>query len=123
MMPTPSSTRRSLGLTALLLALCTAPAWADGPLTHLSGAVSVQQADGKSVAGAVGIKVLAGDTVVTGATGYARMEMTDGGEMVLRPESQLKIEIYKFAETKPAEDSFVFRMLKGGLRCTTDLQL
>lgn len=104
------------GLLAVLFALWSSSLLADGTLTHLSGTVSVQNADGKATAGIVGAKVVAGDTVVTGAGGYVRMEMTDGGEMVLRPESQLKIEAYKYLETKPAEDSFVFRMLKGGLR-------
>jgi hypothetical protein len=41
--------------------------------------------------------------------------------MVLRPDSQLKIESYKFVEAKPAEDSVVFSMLKGGLRTVTGL--
>jgi hypothetical protein len=49
------------------------------------------------------------------------MEMTDGGEMVLRPDSRLKVESYAFNEQKPAEDNFVFSMLKGGLRTITGL--
>lgn len=112
---------RRLLLASLALLLGVAPAWADGTLTHLSGAVSILKADGKTLPGAVGIRALAGDTVVTGAGGYTRLEMTDGGEMVLRPDSQLKIEAYKFAEAKPTEDSFVFSMLKGGLRTVSGL--
>lgn len=108
-------------LLAPLLMLCVAPAWSDGTLTHLSGPVSVEKADGKKLTGAAGVKVLVGDTVVTGAQGYARMEMTDGGEMVLRPDSRLKVERYQFAKEKPADDSFVFSMLKGGLRTVTGL--
>jgi len=108
-------------LAALLLALCAATAWANGTLTHLSGAVSIQKADGKTSPAAVGTVVSAGDTVITGALGYVRMEMTDGSEMVLRPDSQLKLELYQFAQTKPAEDNLVFSMLKGGLRTVTGL--
>ena len=103
---------------ALVLAL---PARADGTITHLSGSVSVRKADGSALAAKVGAKVAVGDTLVTGAGGYVRMEMTDGGEMVLRPDSQLKVESYKFAEAKPAEDSFLFSMLKGGMRTVTGL--
>ncbi len=95
------------------------PAWADGTLTHLSGQVSVQQSDGKTLPGATGAHVGVGDTVITGQAGYVRVAMTDGGEMVLRPDSQLKIESYKFAKEAPAEDNFVFSMLKGGLRAIT----
>ena len=110
-----------LMLVSVLLLLGTAPAWADGVLTHLSGPVSVKKADGKTLAGAAGVKVIAGDVVATGAGGFARIEMSDGGEMVLRPDSQLQIESYRFAQGKPAEDNFVFRMLKGGLRTVTGL--
>ena len=114
-------TTLTLRLLAPLLMLCSASAWPDGTLTHLSGPVSVEKTDGKTIMGAVGAKVLNGDTVVTGAQGYVRMEMTDGGEIVLRPNSQLKVERYEFAKDKPADDSFVFSMLKGGLRTVTGL--
>ena len=105
----------------LLVALWASFAWADGTITHLSGAVSVQTADGKTIPGAAGVKVGVGDTVITGAGGYARLAMTDGGEMVLRPDSQLKIERYNFAQGAPAEDSFAFSMLKGGMRAISGL--
>jgi len=108
-------------LAALLFMLCAATAWADGTLTHLSGPVSVQNADSKTLAATPGTKVIVGDTVITGALGYARMEMTDGGEIVLRPDSQLKVEKYQFTKDQPADDSFVFSMLKGGLRTVTGL--
>lgn len=108
-------------LLPLLLLLGAASAWADGTLTHLSGVVSVKRIDGQTLPGLVGTKVGAGDTVVTGAGGYARLEMTDGGEMVLRPDSQLQVDSYRFATAKPAEDNFVFSMLKGGLRTVTGL--
>lgn len=97
------------------------PAWADGTLTHLSGAVSVQTVDGRTLPGAAGTKVGVGDTVVTGTRSFARMEMTDGGEMVLRPESRLQLEGYTFDKEKQGEDSMVLRMLKGGMRTVTGL--
>jgi hypothetical protein len=105
----------------LLSMLCTAPAWADGTITHLSGEVSVQKKDGTTLPGTAGTKVAEGDVMITGASGYGRLEMTDGGEMILRPNSQLKVESYRFNPDKPTEDSFVFRMLKGGLRTVTGL--
>lgn len=108
-------------LAPLLLMLGAAPGWADGTLTHMSGAVSILKGDGKTVLGTPGARAHPGDTVITGAGGYVRMEMTDGGEIVLRPDSQLKIDAYKFTEAQPAEDSFVFSMLKGGLRTVTGL--
>ena len=104
-----------------LLAACVTPAWADGTLTHLSGPVSVQKSDGSRQTGSVGTKVLTGDTVFTGPAGFARLEMTDGGEMVLRPDSQLRLDAYAFAKDRPEQDNVVFRLLKGGLRTVTGL--
>lgn len=112
---------RLLGLAPLLLLFGAAPAWAEGTLTHMSGPISVQTPDGKTLPAAVGTKVSAGDIVVTGSGGFVRLEMSDGGEMVLRPDSRLQVDSYKFVKAKPAEDSFVFRMLKGGLRTVTGL--
>ena len=109
----------TLRLFLALLTLVAAPAWAGGTLTHLSGSVSVQKSDGKILPGTVGAKIGEGDITITGVNGYARLEMTDGGEIVLRPNSQLKVESYRFHPDKPADDSFVFRMLKGGLRTVT----
>lgn len=106
---------------AWLLCTLTPLAWADGSITHLSGAVSVRTTDGRTLPGAAGVKVNQGDTVTTGAGGYARIEMTDGGEMVLRPKAELKIEAYSFEPTKPESDSFVFSVLRGGLRTVTGL--
>ena len=106
----------------LLLMLSAAIAWAeDGILTHLSGPVSVLQVDGKTVPGLVGTRISAGDTVITGPGGYVRLEMSDGGEMVLRPDSQLKVEHYTFVKAKREDDSFVLSMMKGGLRAITGL--
>ena len=108
-------------LLSLLLLLGIAPTWADGTLTHMSGPVSVKKPDGKTLPGAGGVKVSAGDIVTTGAGGFVRIEMTDGGEMVLRPDSQLQIESYQYVAEKPTEDNFVYRMAKGGLRTVTGL--
>ena len=109
-----------VGLVGLLCAV--APlAWADGTITHLSGVVSVRTADGRTMPGAPGVKVTQGDTAITGAGGYARIEMTDGGEMVLRPRAEFKIEAYSFEPSKPESDSFIFSMLRGGLRTVTGL--
>jgi hypothetical protein len=107
-----------LGLLTLLLSPA---AWAEGQVTHLSGPVQVQQADGKAMAARVGAKLSEGQTLVTGKGAYARLEMSDGGEMVLRPETQLKIESYRFEKANPIEDTSVYKLLQGGLRAITGL--
>lgn len=116
--------KRSIRFPLQLLAglLLSTTVWANtGTITHLSGVVSVRKADGAPVAASAGTQVQGGDTITTGVGGFVRMEMSDGGEMILRPDSQLKIEAYSFDSAKPQEDKFVFSMLKGGLRALTGL--
>jgi len=105
----------------LLSFLIVLPALADGTLTHLSGQVSVAKIDGTTVLASPGLAVLSGETVITGDDGYARLEMSDGGEMLIRKDSQLKIENYRFDKDKPSEDSALFRVIKGGFRTVTGL--
>lgn len=113
---------RTIILLVAFIFISFAPvAIANGTLTHLSGKVSVQKVDGSTVYGSAGVQVVAGDTVVTGADGFVRLEMTDGGEMVIRQNSSLKIESYQFDKAKPQEDSFIFRVIKGGFRAVTGL--
>ena len=110
-----------ISLFAIALLGAASFAMADGMLTHLSGKVSVQKADGSTVVGVAGVKVVQGDTVITGANGFVRMELSDGGEMVIRPDTQLIIENYHYTKESPEEDSFIFRTIKGGFRAITGL--
>lgn len=119
--PGAGFTRHLLGSLFIGLLMLTGNAFANGKLSHLSGAVSVQKADSSKIAAAPGAEVTAGDTVLTGVDGFARMETTDGGEIVLRPNSEFHVEKYHYDTAKPEEDSFVYNMVKGGLRTVTGL--
>jgi hypothetical protein len=105
-------------------ALAQAPAQAPsgvGTITHLSGTLTLRKSDGStrllSVASAVG----EGDTLLTAQNTYARLKLADGGEMVMRPESQMKLDAYKFDERKPEGDNVLISLLKGGMRSVTGL--
>ena len=100
---------------------CAGSVWAEGTITHLSGPVSVLKADGSRVPGGAGVRVLAGDTILTGAKGFARVEMSDGSEVVTRPNTELKVESYSFDKERPTEDKSVMSVFKGGLRTVTGL--
>src|SRR5207248_2244144 len=52
---------------------------------------------------------------------FAQVKFTDGGQITLRPNSQVKIETYAFNDQKPQEDNFAYALLKGGLRAVTGL--
>ena len=118
------STRRcgyQLLLGICLTIFCMPAALANGTLTHLSGQVSIERVDGSKVVATPGMQVGPGDMLITGDKGFVRMGLSDGGEMVLRPGSQLKIEQYFFDKDKPTDDSFVFNVIKGGFRAISGL--
>jgi hypothetical protein len=81
----------------------------------------VRKVDGSSKVLAPKTLVEQGDVVVTSYNAYVRLKFTDGGEVTLRPNTQLRIERYHYEPTKPQEDSLVFGLLKGGLRTITGL--
>lgn len=101
------------------------PVWAGeavvGTVTHLSGTFSVQRLDGSAKVLAVKSDVLEGDLLSTEAETYARIKFVDGGEVVLRPSSQFKVEKYSYNEADASQDNVVLGLLKGGLRAVTGL--
>lgn len=92
-----------------------------GVVTHLSGTLSVKRADGASKLLSIKSEVMEGDMLSTAAETYARVKFNDGGEVVLRPGTDLKVESYAFNQAQPANDNVVLSMLKGGLRAVTGL--
>lgn len=119
-----SAPSRFLGALALiggLLAAGAALAESAGQVTHLSGTLGVTRLDGSKKLLAVKSDVQPGDLLTTEQDTYARIKFADGGEVVMRPGTQLKIESYSFNEAKPESDSFLVSMFKGGLRAVTGL--
>jgi FecR protein len=92
-----------------------------GQVTHLSGTLTAKHADGSVKLFSVKSEVQEGDTLSTEQETYARIKFADGGEVVLRPGSQLKVAAYAFDQAKPESDNIALNMLKGGLRAVTGL--
>lgn len=115
--------KREMMMAVLLLAFPGAAALAAtaGEITHLSGILSVKKSDGTSKILSVKSVVNEGDVLATEADTYARIKFVDGGEVVLRPNTQLKVESYRYEEAKPQNDNVFLSMLKGGLRAVTGL--
>jgi hypothetical protein len=111
------------GLAVLLLvgASIVSAANTAGQITHLSGVVSVKRSDGSSKVLSLKSEIQAGDVLSTQQDTYARVKFADGGEVVMRPSSQLKVESFAFNEAKPESDNMVLGLLKGGLRAVTGL--
>ena len=108
-------------MAAGVLCIPAAHAATAGQVTHLSGTLSAKKPDGTSKLLSVKSAVNEGETLSTEAETYARIKFNDGGEVVLRPGSQLKIESYAYNEARPESDNIVMSMLKGGLRAVTGL--
>lgn len=92
-----------------------------GQVTHLSGILSVKRAEAPPKMLSVKSEVQEGDMLTTESETYARIKFVDGGEVVMRPGTQLKVASYSFSEAKPEADNIVLNMLKGGLRAVTGL--
>jgi hypothetical protein len=113
---------RMLGLSlALALASAAGTALGAGQVTQLSGTLSVRKADGTVRILSQRSQVDSGDTVSTERDSYAQIRFTDGAQLTLKPNSAVKIDNFKFTEDKPQEDSFLYSLVKGGLRAVTGI--
>ena len=105
---------------ALALSACASMVMASsGTITQLSGTLSVRKADGSVRILSQRSTIESGDTINTERESFAQIRFTDGGQVTLKPNSSVKIETFRFAEEKPQEDSFLYSLVKGGLRAVT----
>ena len=93
-----------------------------GQVTHLSGTL-VSRLDGQTQPRLLANRssIAPGETLATQGDTYARVKFNDGTEVVLRPNTQFKIEQYTYDEKEPSKDNIVFGLLKGGLRSVSGL--
>lgn len=109
-------------LTMVVVALPSyAAAEVSGKIGYMSGGLVAQRADGSVKVMGPKSEVSEGDLLLTSKDSYAQVVMNDGTKMTLRPNSNLKIESYKFKTDAPQADAAVFRLLKGGFRTVTGL--
>ena len=93
-----------------------------GQVTHLSGTL-VGRMDGQTQPRLLATRsaISPGETIATQGDTYARIKFNDGTEVVLRPNTQFKIESFSYDEAEPAKDNIIFGLLKGGLRSVSGL--
>ena len=117
-----AATRLAAALVALGVVLCAQDAAAlVGEVTHLSGAAIARHTDGQSRILSLRSEVREGDLIATAENTYVRLKFADGGDFVLRPNSQLKIDAYSYSEQRPESDNIAFALIKGGMRSVTGL--
>lgn len=111
-----------LTLCSLLLLPFSSPAMAAaGNVTHLDGVLMLTRAGAEPKLLGVGSAVEEGDLLATQKNTFARVKFNDGGEVVLRPNTELKVSAYRYNPEQPAEGSSVMSLIKGGLRAATGL--
>jgi len=140
---------------ALATLLLGAPAWsvtpepaapapaaatsAAGTATLVTGHVSAAAPSGEIRDLVKGAQVFEGEVIITSSSSYVNIEFTDGGRVLLRPESRFQIDRYQFSGTTPQagaaqpaapqpgaaqpprQESAFFRLLKGGFRAVSGL--
>lgn len=92
-----------------------------GTVTHLSGPLIAKKADGAVKVLSLQSAIEQGDTLIAEKDTYARIKFADNTEIVLRPNTQIKIDQFSFEEDKPNNDGFTMTLVKGGLRAVTGL--
>lgn len=122
-MATRTDRLAACAVSFLLLLAGVAPVLAEeaGKITHLAGLLSATRTDGQKKLLGVDSTVSKGDLLTTEKDTYARIKFFDGSEMVLRPNSQLQIDDFRFNQADPEKNNMVLSMLKGGLRAITGL--
>jgi hypothetical protein len=84
------------------------------------GNVTAVGANGQSRALGKGAQIEQGDTVNTNG-GRAQLRFTDGAYVSLQPESQFRIDQYRYDGKQDGNEKGFFSLLKGGLRTITGL--
>jgi hypothetical protein len=110
----PKATVTFLGVMGL-----SAPAFADvaARVTFVTGQVSVIDSNNNKRSVFKGDLIRGGEKIET-ANGRIQVRMTDGGIIVLRPNSLFEITRYNFSKDTPELGTVLFNFIKGGARAT-----
>jgi hypothetical protein len=88
-----------------------------GEVAFVQGVASAQRPGESPRFLAKGEALHEGDTLSTGAKGFALITLKDGTKLTLRPNTNFTLERFR----QGAEDSAIFNLLKGGVRALTGL--
>jgi len=111
----------SLSVGLVIAATPVAVMAAAGTVTQLSGTLSVRKADGSVRILSQKSDIQPGDTINTQRDSFAQIKFGDGAQVTLKPNSSVKLESFNFNQAEPQKDSFVYNLVKGGLRAVSGL--
>lgn len=113
--------------TSIFLVVCmmlvsqTSYAGDAGRAQFVIGSVQITSATGQTSALKKGGTVKEGDTLTTAKSASAQIKMLDGGLIAVRPDTQLKFDIFKFNGTQDGSERSFFSLFKGGFRAITGM--
>lgn len=111
-------------LLALALVFATAVnnAWASaGRFQFIHGDIRIVGADGRERPALKGVEVNEGESVISAKGASAQLLMADGGVIAIRPETNMRIDEYKFSGQEDGSERSFFSLIKGGFRSITGL--
>ncbi len=92
-----------------------------GNVQFVTGAVQATNSAGQARALQKGDAVNESDTVTTSKGASAQIKMRDGGFIVIRPDSQLRLDSFVFSGEEDGTERSFFSLIKGGIRAITGL--
>jgi hypothetical protein len=92
----------------------TEPSHVSGEVMFVSGAAERVARDGRRQAVAKGLQLLEGDRVRTNGESHVYVRLRDGGLLVVRPSSELRIDLWRYDAAQP-QDSRVKYTLDNGV--------
>lgn len=113
-----------IGILACCMALLTAPAaYAEmaGRVQFINGTVQITNASGQTQTVKKGDPVNENDTVTTTRTASAQLRMQDGGLIAIRPDTQFKVDSFKYNGKEDGSEQSFFSLLRGGIRAITGM--
>ncbi len=92
-----------------------------GKIQFVSGTAQVIDANGKARAATKGDAVQEGETLTTGPESAVQLLMADKGLIAIRPNSQLKIDSYHYANSHDGSEKGTLALVKGSFRSITGM--
>lgn len=91
-----------------------------GRVVFAVGDVQVLSSGGARLQARPGVAFDSGDTFLTGR-GRAQLRFTDGGRILLMPQTEYRVDSYHFSEQADGSEEGFFSLIKGGIRAITGL--
>jgi hypothetical protein len=94
----------------------TATSYVGGEVMFVSGKAERVQKDGASNAVAKGMTLLEGDRLTTDANSHVYVRLRDGGLLVVRPSSQLRVDLWRYDPDRPQDTQIRYTLENGVAR-------